>query len=130
MEVIEVRITLTSIQFKLLFLNISKVKFIQLNCLIFFKKKIHLFQNKIKIIIDIQIRNTIIQTEIEVKQLIFFNTKIHSIEQDMNWHFWKIIHIHTHIQFKLFLDSKVMFIFLQYYYFNFDFDFHFDFVFI
>jgi len=46
----------------------------------------------------------------KVKQLIFFNIKIHSIEQEMNWYFWKIIHIHTHIQFKLFLDSKVMFI--------------------
>jgi len=36
MEVIEVRIVLTSIEFKLLFLNISKVKFIQLNCFLFF----------------------------------------------------------------------------------------------
>jgi len=32
----------------------------------------------------------------KVKQLIFFNIKIHSIEQEMNWDFWKIIHIHTH----------------------------------
>jgi len=36
MEVIEVGIVLTSIEFKLLFLNISKVKFIQLNCFFLF----------------------------------------------------------------------------------------------